>query len=258
MNALTSAALLSSTSISPAPLSEAELIRLCNAHASLIDAYNGSDPMVEMDDSPTWAAYVHSRDAIGSAQPQTMAGVLAKARAAKAEARTPDGQEDAAGSPAEHWLLQIATDLLRLADVPASDDAGLLAAVADYEAFQATSPVPEGLETVCGTPECEAHEARVGVYADQETALFDALMAMPASTLDGMRAKARAVRRWNRHDDGVESLLDDLLRAFEPVTSMPSPDAPLIAACEEYLRCQRAFEAADTRDLVCAERGDEA
>jgi len=95
-----------------APTPDAELIRICEAHPAVMDAV--SDLGSGRDDCPYWKAYERSRDAIFDAKPVTMAGMLAKARAAKAEARTPSGVEDPDNSPAELWAWDLVNDLLRL------------------------------------------------------------------------------------------------------------------------------------------------
>ena len=61
-----------------------------------------------------WQAYARSRDAIRDAEPQTMDGLVAKARAAKAEARIGNGFDKPEGTPAEYWAWDLVNDLLRL------------------------------------------------------------------------------------------------------------------------------------------------
>ena len=91
---------------------DAELIQICAGHAARIAAVNhGPD---EEDDGPLWQAYQRSRDAIHAAVPVTMAGMVAKARAAKAEARNADGSESPSCCPAETWAWDLVNDLLRL------------------------------------------------------------------------------------------------------------------------------------------------
>jgi hypothetical protein len=92
---------------------DAELIRICDGHAALIDAVN-ADPADMDDSSPLWRAYTQSRHAISEAQPQTLAGMMAKARAAKVEARTPNGEEMIHGTDAEEWAMDLVNDLLRI------------------------------------------------------------------------------------------------------------------------------------------------
>ena len=94
---------------------DAELIRLCDAHGALMDLVNsGVDD--DDDDGPTWQAYDRSREAISAFRPKTIEGMLAKARAAKAEARRPDGSEmeDISGFPPEEWAWDLVNDLLRI------------------------------------------------------------------------------------------------------------------------------------------------
>ena len=92
---------------------DADLIALCEAHPALIEAVNADDGDCG-DDDPVWAAYVASRDAISEAKPQTTAGMRAKALAAKAEARTPDGSELPESTRGGVWAWDILHDLLRL------------------------------------------------------------------------------------------------------------------------------------------------
>jgi hypothetical protein len=94
---------------------DAALIRICDAHGALMDLVNsGVDG--DDDDGPTWQAYDRSRDAITAFRPETIEGMLAKARAAKAEARRADGSEmeDGGGTPAEGWAWDLVNDLLRI------------------------------------------------------------------------------------------------------------------------------------------------
>jgi hypothetical protein len=89
---------------------DAELIRLCAEHPRLIAAYDGDDD----EDGSAWAAYERSRNAIAAARPQTVFGMVAKARAAKAEARCLDGIERPNNCPAADWAWDLVNDLLRL------------------------------------------------------------------------------------------------------------------------------------------------
>jgi hypothetical protein len=106
---------------SPAPVSttaDADLIRICAEHAGHIAAVNehGSGE----DDCPLWLAYARSRDAIRAAVPLTVAGMVAKASAAKAEAACQDGIERYENCPAGDMAWDLVNDLLRLSgDQPA-------------------------------------------------------------------------------------------------------------------------------------------
>lgn len=94
---------------------DATLIRTCAEHVVNMATYNrdgGLGPMGEPD--PLWDAYERTRDAISEAKPFTLAGMQAKARAAKAEAmasRT-DGEESPEGTPAADWAWHLVNDLL--------------------------------------------------------------------------------------------------------------------------------------------------
>jgi hypothetical protein len=97
---------------------DADLIRICAEHAGHIAAVNehGSGE----DDCPLWLAYARSRDAIRAAVPMTVAGMVAKARAAKAEAACKDGTERYENCPAADMAWDLVNDLLRLSgDQPA-------------------------------------------------------------------------------------------------------------------------------------------
>ncbi|TPG41933.1 hypothetical protein EAH89_28210 [Roseomonas nepalensis] len=94
------------------PHPDAELIRICAEHPARLQAVNhGSE---EGEDGPIWQAYAQSRDAIHAAVPVTLAGVVAKARAAKAEALNADGTESPNDTPAGTWAWELLNDLLRL------------------------------------------------------------------------------------------------------------------------------------------------
>lgn len=91
---------------------DAALITLCARHPALIAAVNASP--IDFDVCPAWQAYEVSRDAIHDARPVTLAGMRAKALAAKAEALSPDGTENPGNCPAETWSWDLVNDLLRL------------------------------------------------------------------------------------------------------------------------------------------------
>jgi len=115
-----SVAALASCIPTPAPAAEphagadAELIALCAQHIVNMDAYNRDGGHLELEDDPLWHAYVQTRDAIDAAEPQTIEGILAKVRAAKAEAGEPDGSQDFENGPAGRWSWDVANDLIRL------------------------------------------------------------------------------------------------------------------------------------------------
>jgi hypothetical protein len=92
---------------------EAELIDLCNRHPALLAAFNACEAD-SGPNNPAWVAYEASMNAVSDARPQTLEGMQAKARAAKAEALLPDGSESSDGSIAAPWAWDIVNDMLRL------------------------------------------------------------------------------------------------------------------------------------------------
>jgi hypothetical protein len=94
------------------PSPDADLIRICEGHAAVLEALQSCNCL---EDCPYWLAYERSRDAIHAAVPMTLAGMVAKARAAKLEARNLDGTENPDGCPAENWAWDLVNDLVRLA-----------------------------------------------------------------------------------------------------------------------------------------------
>ena len=91
---------------------DADLIAACEQHPALLAAYN-ADP--DEWEGPKCAAMTRTCELIRDAKPQTMAGVVAKARAAKAEALGPSGEEQVDfTSEAGAWAWDVLNDLLRL------------------------------------------------------------------------------------------------------------------------------------------------
>lgn len=91
---------------------DAELIAACTKHIANADAYNASDePDFDDRPKPLLAAYRATGQAISHAKPVTLAGIVAKARAAK---------HDAGGAPSgrevwdDRWTASIVDDLLRV------------------------------------------------------------------------------------------------------------------------------------------------
>ena len=85
-----------------------EFIELCAQHIANHRAFNACH--LDDDESPHWPPYEHTRDAISKAHPATLAGVIAKAKAAIHE---DDGNEYPTGRAAS-WAMDIARDLVRL------------------------------------------------------------------------------------------------------------------------------------------------
>jgi hypothetical protein len=95
-----------------ADTSEAELIRICAEHIVNRDAYNASPGLMDFEVDPLWHAYRRTHDAISAAKPQTLAGLVAKARATKGEATNSDGIEEP--HDAADWAFDLVNDLIRL------------------------------------------------------------------------------------------------------------------------------------------------
>jgi hypothetical protein len=103
----------------PAPDADAELIRLCDQHIANVRAYNrdgGTGDGIGGDDDPLWQACEQTEAAIDVLPPQTIAGVVAKAKVARAEARegSPEGGQLWDGGAAVPWARDVVNDLLRL------------------------------------------------------------------------------------------------------------------------------------------------
>jgi hypothetical protein len=103
----------SAASASGANRPDADLIQACAHHAINLRACNGGESTTE--DPDARAAYEKTRDLIGDAEPQTMAGILAKCRAARDEATDGGYDEEWEGSMGAVWAIDVVNDLLRLA-----------------------------------------------------------------------------------------------------------------------------------------------
>lgn len=77
---------------------DAALVALCAEHLGNMAALNADDGAEDIEHSDVGRAYFRTRDAIVAAEPRTLAGIVALARVAKAEAALPDGREIFAGS----------------------------------------------------------------------------------------------------------------------------------------------------------------
>ncbi len=99
------------TDSTAAPNADAQLIRLCEALPALKAAFEGD----LRDDSPYWPPYIAACEAISAAPaPQTLAGIIAKARAALADGLGEVGPTDFTSHAAE-WAWGVAQALARLA-----------------------------------------------------------------------------------------------------------------------------------------------
>ena len=102
--------LVTVTPVPPHP--DADLIRICAEHVVTMNTFNASVSDAHADLLLT--DYERTRNAITETKPRTLAGMQAKARAAKAEAlpSRADGNECPEGTPAETWAWQLVNDLL--------------------------------------------------------------------------------------------------------------------------------------------------
>ena len=97
----------------PAAHPDAALIRLSAEHianTAVYNAHGGMGPLEAPD--PLWDAYESTRDAIHNTRPTTLAGIVAKARAAKADAALADGGENPDGTAGQVWAWQLVCDLV--------------------------------------------------------------------------------------------------------------------------------------------------
>jgi hypothetical protein len=100
---------------------DAALIALCAQHIVNLAAFNAYAGLDDNHDAALWAECRCTRDAITDARPQTVEGMIAKARAAKLEALNADGTEEPENGRAARWAWQILNDMLRL-----NEGAGIL------------------------------------------------------------------------------------------------------------------------------------
>ncbi len=250
MNALTSATLLASTSISTPIGDDAELVRMCDAHAGKIAAVNsGNKP----DEHSDWKAYFASVDFINDTKATTLAGLLAKARAAKGEAMTyhSDGStEHWENCPAENWAPDVCNELLDLfgSVTPATlgSDAELIRMSEQFISVEQTI-LAEPCEEEPGTPEAAETSRRICEMANGQYELALRMDAIRATTEAGVAAVARCLAVHNADgafgtDDPnttagrlLEQLMRDGAALAQPVSASSNPDAALIALCQRGL-----------------------
>ena len=93
---------------------DARLIALCAEHTVNVENYNRDGGRLEPEDDPLWEAYERTGDAITAAKPATLAGMVAKAKAAIAEAADLDDEQICCPGNEVRWAWQLIHDLLRL------------------------------------------------------------------------------------------------------------------------------------------------
>jgi hypothetical protein len=97
------------------PHPDAALFDLCADHLRNLAAVNADTSGMDMETCPTSQRYLATLDAVLEARPRTLAGVVALARVAQAEALLPDGSVMFSGSCAETIAENVIGDLIRLA-----------------------------------------------------------------------------------------------------------------------------------------------
>ena len=189
MNALSPSMLLDSTSLSSPGDADAELIRVCGAHRDKIDAVNNGDGL---DDDPDCLAYGQSRDFISNTKATTLAGLLAKARAAKAEAVTfyGEGEEEHwQNCPAENWAADVCNELPGLfGSAPLSSDTELIGACHEYLRIQ--RELEAYYVTLDG--DMEGDDPHWAIL-NPVPGLRDKIATLRATTAEGFYARARCV-----------------------------------------------------------------
>lgn len=198
---------------------DAELIATCAEHAVNVAAYNRAGGAAEESgDDPLWLAYERTRDAISAAEPRTLEGALAKALAAKAEARRSDGSEDPADGPAAAWAWDVLGDLLRLNGRAAPSVVGRVAPAAhpDAELF-ALCAAHDDLErryrasfdpsSPAYVEDDDARDLVNDPIHDAQKPLGERICAMRATTTEGARARVRSILLADAELDPAEDAL---------------------------------------------------
>lgn len=234
---------------------DAELVRLCAEHPARIAAVNAGPD--ENEDGPSWAAYEASRSAIAMARPATLAGLLAKARAAKAEAASPDGIDRPDHCPAGSFAWDLVNDLLRLGEGAApppsllQNDASLFALCADYHAKLAAR-LAIGDDDKAWDEACEI----------ENQAEYAAMDAVP-STMAGLVEQAKLARTiisgmreplstegWEEWDHEVGDRIINRLIAMGSDAGARKTLSPVFAdVVPRYVSARQAWIVADERGL---------
>ena len=186
MNAISQTSLLGDVAASNAG-PDAALVALVQNHRRLTALYNAHDPVVA---ACVEADYEASVTAIRAAVPTTMAGVIAKARAAKIEAFAAGDGEHPDDGWAPDWAWDCIGDLIRVVDGDASlqvdPDAALTATVTSFlQAHRVWVETPQDDITKEDYYDSLYHNVR---------SLLATLLTQPALTRAGMQAKAEALR----------------------------------------------------------------
>jgi hypothetical protein len=194
---------------------DAALIAACEQHLLNTRAFNSHNEQGP-EHERLWAAYEATRDLISDAVPLTMAGVLAKARAAAGEARGLEGQEQWGGSMGEGWAYDIVKDLLRLSGNPMSfepdpeedgevevldqphPDMDLIKAAQTFVAAEADYAANHWAEDDLDPrpDDRAAAKARLAAANAAQDETTTVLVERVATTLAGYQSKAKAAVAW--------------------------------------------------------------
>jgi hypothetical protein len=182
---------------------DAELIAACERHSANLDAYEASTDLRDSDEHPLWHAYKATRDFIENAEPQSLVGMLAKARAAKYEARHAyrDGREAwEEYALAARWAGHLVNDLLRLGShvVPAAWSAKAVSVAAgshpDAELLRLCTELAACWTELDHLQAQKASDGEWNVAMDRWVNLVEQITDTPARSPEGLRAKANAAR----------------------------------------------------------------
>lgn len=94
---------------------DAALIAACDDYMRALATYNQHGGQVDCDMDPLWHALEAAEERAADIPAATMAGLAAKARAAAAAGRMPDGSVNLGDSYAGNWPRRLVCDVLRLA-----------------------------------------------------------------------------------------------------------------------------------------------
>ena len=191
--------------------SDAELIRICAEHIVNRDAYNNNPTCgaLPYEEDPLWLAYERTLIAVSEAEPKTLAGLAAKARATKAEATHPDGTE--APEDEIDWAWDLVNDLIRLDEQ--NPDAELIAACNEFLRIQ------RAFEAACDAlPGDMADDDPAWEMLDPASGLEEKIVSLRAQTADGYLARARCEAFFYRPahracQDDPEAAREDRFRA---------------------------------------------
>jgi hypothetical protein len=168
-----------------APNPDGDLIRICAEHIENHAAFNTRAGEVPMEEDPRWDAYWRTLVAMCDSEPKTLAGIIAKARAAQVEAIDPQGDEVPDDEVPLIW--SIVKDLIRLGEEQ-SPDAELIAACDQYLSIQrALAAAYDALGADMD------NDDPAWALLDPASELEEKIVALHAQTAEGHFARARCV-----------------------------------------------------------------